>query len=123
MRPKISLFLALLFLLLVTVSQAAPATLTTDEAKNHIGETATVCGIAMSVHYAASSKGRPTFVNLDKPYPNTVFTILIWGDDLPKFSPKPNTWETKRVCATGTITSYRGAPEIVAKSLSQIEVK
>ena len=41
----------------------------------------TVCGIVASAHYAASSKGQPTFVNLDKPYPNQIFTVLIWGSD------------------------------------------
>jgi hypothetical protein len=30
-------------------------------------------------------QGSPTFVNLDKPYPNQPFTILIWGKNLPKF--------------------------------------
>jgi len=95
-------------------------TLTASEAKDHVGEKATVCGTVASARYAAQSKGEPTFVNLDKPYPNQVFTILIWGEDLPKFSLKPSTWQGKHVCATGTITSYRGVPEIVAKSPDQI---
>lgn len=73
--------------------------------------------------YAVGSRGTPTFLNLDKPYPNQVFTILIWGEDLAKFSPKPSAWEGKRVCATGAIASYRGSPEIVAKSPGQITVR
>jgi len=35
-----------------------------------------------------------------------VFTILIWGEDLSKFDPKPSSWDDKRVCPTGQITSY-----------------
>lgn len=101
----------------------AASSLTTDEAKNHIGENATVCGVVASTHYAARSRGTPTFVNLDKPYPNQVFTILIWGEDLSKFSPSPATWERKRVCATGVISSYRGSPEIVARSPGQIKLE
>jgi hypothetical protein len=109
---------------LLALSQAASAanTLTADEAKNHIGETATVCGVVSGTHYAASSKGSPTFVNVGAPYPNQPFTILIWGEDLAKFSPKPSTWDGKRVCATGQITSYQGKPEIVAKAPVQITV-
>jgi hypothetical protein len=86
---------------LLALSQAASAanTLTAEEAKNHIGETATVCGVVASTHYATQTKGSPTFVNIDKPYPNEPFTILIWGEDLQKFSPKPITWDGKRVCA------------------------
>jgi DNA/RNA endonuclease YhcR with UshA esterase domain len=113
-----------LFLLITGLCQATAApTLTTDEAKSHIGENATVCGVVASTHYAGGSRGTPTFVNLDKPYPNQVFTILIWGEDLAKFSPRPSTWEGKRVCATGVISSYRGSPEIVAKSPTQIRVE
>lgn len=114
--------LLLLCLLVGLKSATAWSSLTADQAKNHIGENATVCGIVASSHYAGNSRGTPTFVNLEKPYPNQVFTILIWGEDLPKFSPRPNTWEGKRVCATGAITSYRGSPEIVAKSADQITV-
>jgi DNA/RNA endonuclease YhcR with UshA esterase domain len=105
------------------VQAIAAANLTAGEAKNHIGENATVCGVVASVHYAAGSRGTPTFVNLDKPYPNQVFTILIWGEDMPKFSSKPSTWEGKNACATGVISSYRGSPQIVAKSPGQIRVE
>ena len=101
---------------------ATDQTLTASQAKDHVGEKATVCGVVASTRYAAQSKGAPTFLNLDKPYPNQVFTILIWGEDLPKFSTKPTGWEGKRACATGTISSYRGIPEIVVKSPDQISL-
>ena len=101
--------------------QATDKSLTAAEAKDHVGERATVCGVAASIHYAAQSRGRPTFINLDKTYPNQVFTILIWGEDLAKFD-KPASWEGKRVCARGTITLYRGSPEIVARSGNQIAI-
>jgi hypothetical protein len=45
-----------------------------------------------------------------------VFTILIWGEDLSKFDPKPSSWDDKRVCPTGQITSYQARPEIIAKA-------
>jgi hypothetical protein len=41
--------------------------LTTAEAKDHVGEQATVCGKVASARYAATSRGKPTFLNLDKP--------------------------------------------------------
>jgi DNA/RNA endonuclease YhcR with UshA esterase domain len=119
MRHKRPLLFSL-FLLIGFLARTSAATLTADEAKNHIGENATVCGVVVSTHSARGSKGSPTFVNLDKAYPSQAFTILIWGEDLPKFSPKPSMWEGKRVCATGSITSYRGSPEIVAKTPEQI---
>ena len=54
-------------------------------AKDHVGETTTVCGNVASTHYAASTKGQPTFLNLDKAYPNQLFAIVIWGSDRGKF--------------------------------------
>jgi hypothetical protein len=96
------------------------ASLTTADAARHIGENATVCGIVAGVHTASGSRGSPTFVNLDKPYPHQVFTILIWGSDLSKFTPVPSTWDGKRVCATGLISSYRGVPEIIARTSTQV---
>lgn len=59
-------------------ANANSQTITAAEAKNHIGETATVCGRVVSAHYAATSRSRPTFLNLDEPYPREVFTVVIW---------------------------------------------
>jgi DNA/RNA endonuclease YhcR with UshA esterase domain len=116
--------IAILFVLALLISTTlSAATITASEANKHIGENATVCGVVAGVHTATRSRGNPTFVNLDKPYPNQVFTILIWGSDYAQFSPAPSTWEGKRVCATGLISSYRGVPEIVARSAGKIELQ
>jgi hypothetical protein len=93
------------------------------EAKNHIGERATVCGKAASTHYAARTKGGPTFINLDEPYPNQIFTILIWGSDRSKFGSPESTYAEKRICVTGLIKEYGGVPEVVAEQPSQIVIQ
>jgi hypothetical protein len=90
------------------------------QAKNHFRETATVCGLVVSTRYAASSRRSPTFLDLDNPYPKQPFTIVIWGDDRPKFGTPEATYANKRVCVTGTIEEYRGKPEIVATDPSQL---
>lgn len=86
-----------------------------SQAGHHIGETATVCGTIASEHFAANTKGQPTFINLDEPYPRQIFTILIWGSDRSAFGKIP-----QKLCVTGTISSYRGIPEIIARTPSQI---
>ena len=91
-------------------------------ALQHIGETATVCGQVASTHYAANSRGTPTFINLDKPHPAQIFTVLIFGDDRPKFGNPEVLYRNKRICVTGKIKSYNGVPEIVAYDPSQITV-
>jgi micrococcal nuclease len=104
-----------------SVSSFAQQRLTAAEAKAHVGEQATVCGSVASVHYATRSKGEPTFINLDKPYPNQIFTILIWGSDRPKFGSPEQKYSGKEVCATGAITVFRDVPEIVAHDPAAIK--
>ncbi len=93
------------------------------DAKNHIGERVTVCGLVVGTHYAASSRGRPTFINLDQAYPNQIFTIVIWGSDRPKFGRPETSYASKHVCVNGPVTLYRGVPETIAKEPAQITVR
>jgi DNA/RNA endonuclease YhcR with UshA esterase domain len=93
------------------------------EAKDHVGETATVCGSVVSTRYAASTKGQPTFLNLDNPYPSRIFTILIWGSNRSKFGTPESDYKGKRICVTGKITEYRGVPEIIADDPGQIAIE
>jgi DNA/RNA endonuclease YhcR with UshA esterase domain len=94
--------------------------LTASEARAHIGETATVCGEVVSTKFAASTRGRPTFLNLDKPYPGQIFTIVIWGEDRAKFGAPEETYRGKHACVTGHISEYRRIPEIIATDPKQI---
>jgi len=98
--------------LVILCATTGAQTIPTSDAAKHLGEQGTVCGRIASEHRATSSRGTPTFINLDKPYPNQVFTVLIWGSDLSKVGAIPS---SGMLCATGEITSYRGTPEIVVK--------
>jgi DNA/RNA endonuclease YhcR with UshA esterase domain len=93
------------------------------QASSHVGEQAVVCGLVASAKYAARSKGTPTFINLDEPYPNEVFTALIWGEDRPKFGRPEDMLYGKRICVSGIVESYRGVPEIVVRTTRQINVQ
>ena len=122
-----TLFARLLILLLsVTLLPSASIgqkKLNPAEAKDHYGETATVCGDVVSTRFASSSKGEPTFLNLDKPYPNQVFTVVIWGENRGKFGKPEDDYKDKRVCVTGKISAYSGLPEIVVTEPKQIAVQ
>ena len=95
-----------------------------QEAVNYIGEIKTVCGVVMSAKYAPFIRGKPIFLNLDKPYPNQIFTVIIWEKDRYKFKKPPEiVFKGKKICVTGVIKSYRGIPEIIVRDPSQIIVK
>jgi DNA/RNA endonuclease YhcR with UshA esterase domain len=116
-------FIVTLVLVLLVIQPAlAQKKLSATEAKDHIGETATVCGNVVSTRYAASTRGQPTFLNLDKPYPNQIFTVVIWGSDRSKFGAPESDYKGKRIRVTGKITEYRNVPQIVAERPQQIQV-
>ena len=98
-------------------------TLTATQAKDHIGEQATVCGKVVSTGFAESSRGRPTFLNFDKPYPDQIFTLVIWGSDRSKFGDPETKYRGKRVCVTGKISAFKGVPELVANEPAQIKLQ
>ena len=93
------------------------------EAKNHVGERATVCGRVASARYAMKSSGSPTFINLDRAHPHQIFTIVIWGSDRRKFGDPKTSFSGKSVCVNGEITLYRGAAETTVHEPSQITIQ
>jgi DNA/RNA endonuclease YhcR with UshA esterase domain len=98
-----------------------PTSISASEAASYVGQTKTVCGAVASSKFASSTKGSPTFLNLDRPYPNQVFTALIWGTDRAKFKEPPEvTFQGKRICVTGSIQLYNDKPEIIVNDPSQI---
>jgi hypothetical protein len=91
------------------------------DAINHVGQMAIVCGRVATAKYATSSNRQPTFLNLDKPYPNHVFTAVIWGSDRAAFPYAPESLADRRICVTGTIQVYRGKAEIIVSGPAQIQ--
>jgi len=91
------------------------------EAGDHVGETATVCGVVVSAKYATRIGGTPTFLNLDRPYPDHIFTIVIWGTDRAVFGEPETTYAGRSVCVTGKIETFNHRPQVVARDPSQIE--
>jgi DNA/RNA endonuclease YhcR with UshA esterase domain len=106
--------------LLLRTSLACAASLSAEEAAGHVGEQATVCGMVASAKFAANSHSQPTFLDLDRPYPNAVFTAVIFGDDRPKFGTPEQSLQGGRICVTGVIRLYRGKPEIILNDPNQL---
>jgi DNA/RNA endonuclease YhcR with UshA esterase domain len=123
MNRKSKVLVFLILILALTASAFAQDTISPEDASKFIGQQKTVCGTVASANYATRSKGQPTFLNLDKPYPHQVFTVLIWGSDRSKFEKPPETLSGKEICVTGMIQSYRGRPEIIVKEPSQIKIR
>jgi len=95
------------------------------QAQQHIGESATVCGLVASARYFESREGGGrSYLNFDQPYPNHTLTVMIAAPNRAKFSKPPEAlFSGKTVCVTGRIVDYRGKPEIVVENPSQIAIQ
>ena len=92
------------------------------EATGHVGKVAMVCGTVASADYVETSNGAPTFLNLDQPYPDQVFTIVIWEEHRASFGGAPEeVFARTRVCIKGLVERYNGIAQIVASG-GDIEV-
>jgi len=96
-------------------------TISAGEAADHIGTSAKVCGEVASADYLPGVSGQPTFLNLDEPYPNPVFTVVIFGENRPRFSSPPEqAYLGRPVCVTGTIREHEGLPQITVSNPERI---
>ena len=109
--------------IITSVSYAQEKYIAAKDANKHIGEVQTVCDIVASSKLSSQSKKQPTFINLDQPFPNQIFTIVIWGTDRSKFPEPPEDYYMgKKICVKGMIKSFRGKPEIIVNDPSQITI-
>ena len=70
------------------------------------GEKKEICGTVVSTHL---SKNKHTFLNLDKSFPNQIFSLTIWNSNLHNFSYQPHIeLKNKKVCVRGKITDNKG---------------
>jgi endonuclease YncB( thermonuclease family) len=98
-------------------------TISAAKAAAHVGETMTVCGLVASTRFLNRGR-RPTFLNLDAPYPDQALTVLIWGDSREMFGEPPeDTYLDQEICVTGGIELYRGKPQIVVNDPSSIQLR
>lgn len=94
-----------------------------QEAAAHAGERRMVCGNVGNVTWASKSRGRPTFINLGRPWPDAVFTIVIWEDVRARFEKPPEVlFPAGRLCVTGDIGLRNGTAQIVVRDPEQISV-
>lgn len=97
-------------------------TFNTVQAKNFMGrnENIKICGTVVSTKL--SSKGN-IFINLDKKFPNQIFSISIFKDNVPNFSYQPEKFLSGRtICVTGKVTNYNGVPSVSIQDEKAIEI-
>lgn len=107
-------------LLIITANVfSAGAQIAPKFAKDYVGKIGTVCGKITGTHVTKSGK---VLINFGYPYPNELFTAVIMEEDTGLFTDyNPAEFPVdKRICVRGRIMDYKGKPEIIVKSPSQI---
>jgi len=82
--PVVAVILLIAFLLSrVFTADRSPAPeirISAHEAKDHVNTPAEVCGEVASTAFVEELEGQPTFINFERPHPEQVFTVVIWGE-------------------------------------------
>jgi endonuclease G len=79
-----------------------------------------VCGTVVN---AKISRNGHIFMNIDKNFPNQIFSVAIWKKNHPNFSYNIETeWLGKQVCFKGKIINFGGTPTMVIEKESQVKL-
>ena len=115
-------FLALFLTGLVATAsaqqQATPEPRTpAADAKSMVGKDAVVAGTVMEVHKTE----KVIHINLGGKNPKQDFTAVVFAPNF-KLFPEADKLDGKKVEVTGKVEDYRGKPQIVLKTKSQLHV-
>ena len=96
-----------------------------EDAGDHQGESGIVCGTVVAAQYLPQAPGRPTFLNIDEPYPNQRFNVVIWGEQRRDFplSGKPEVVMIGReICTKGLIEGYKTYTQIQDVGIDEVDI-
>lgn len=108
---------AALFAAAASLPAAAPRVYSTAQAKDHVGEYASVCGVLERVYTARTGM---EFLDFDGRYPDAPFTAVVFAKDASAVGDLSG-FEGKRVVVTGKIAEYKDKPEIVIRRADAIK--
>ena len=113
--------LSALFLLLTAVAYSQKS-VSADSLKYYEGEIITVCQ-KVSDTFVTMGKEKTTILNFGYGFPNHLFTVVIYQEDLGNFSYNPAEFlKGKQVCVIGDVRMFNSGPEIIVEREDQIRV-
>lgn len=114
-------FFIITFLILVTTS-FAQETITTSQAKEYIGKEVILKGKIAS--FKLASEGKSTnYINIDKPYPDNVFTIVMSNKYLEEHQLDLSQSVGKEIKVKGTISVYEKDPKKIPQIFNPLEIE
>ncbi|WP_395044781.1 hypothetical protein [Flavobacterium sp.] len=111
-------------LLFFTTSIFAQETITSEQAKDNIGKVVIIKGKIASLKLASEGKNI-NFINIDKAYPNKVFTVVLTNKYLEEHKLDIANSVGKEIIVKGKITIYDKDPKKIPQIFnpSELEIK
>ena len=116
--------LVFVFLITFSINCFSQDTITTAKVKEYMDKE--VCVLGKVVSFKLASEGKFTnYINIDKPYPESVFTVVITKSHLEKLNIKIEDLKDKDIYIKGKITIYKNDPKQIPQIFNpmSIEVK
>ena len=114
--------IVILFLLSISTSIFSQETITSEQAKEYIGKEVIVKGKIASFKIALEGKST-NFINIDKAYPNTIFTVVITNKYLEEHKLDIANSVGKEITVKGIITVYDKDPKKTPQLFNPIEIE
>ncbi len=100
----------------------SPGTFNTVVAKNHI-KSGKIISVQGTVVDAKETKNGHLFFNLDKSYPNQIFSLMILSKSIANFSYNPLTeFMGNEIIVKGKVTDFDGIPTMIIEKEDVVEV-
>jgi hypothetical protein len=110
------------FLLIISINCFSQDTITTAQAKDYMDKM--VCVKGKVVSFKLASEGKSTnYINIDKPYPESIFTVVISNSYLAKLNLKIEDLKDKDVFIKGTISIYKNDPKQIPQIFNPISIE
>ena len=116
-------FFLILFIIIGFTSSAQLKEIEIADVSKDVGDSVHVVAQITGVRQLTNSKGQPTFINLGKPYPNHLLTLVIWEDIRKLITTELSEDKLKGgiVIVTGVIETFKGKPQIVIENTKQLK--
>jgi hypothetical protein len=116
--------LVFVFLIIFSINCFSQDTITTAKVKEYMDKEVCVLGKVVSFKLAAEGKFT-NYINIDQPYPESIFTVVITNNYLEKLSLKIEDLKDKNIYIKGKITTYKNDPKQIPQIFNptSIEIK
>ena len=98
-------------------TNSIPLTIGAAQAADHIGKQVTVTGVVAQVSIRPSL----VFLNIDKPFPSNLFTVIIRNKSTNEFE-SLSALKGKSVAVKGAVIDYNGKAEMELTRKSQLKI-